>query len=98
MLETRSWEHGTSTRRRECFNGHRFVTVEIYREVYGSARQRAKVYSQSIQVWHDRWLRNLDIFKNQHLGWEHFVNKYQVGRSNFFLIAKQMRNHFRRTK
>lgn len=96
VKETRSFEYGTASRRRECFNGHRFTTVEIYREVYGSARQRAKTYSQSMDNWRKLWARNMDMYRNSHLGWEHFVNKYRVGRSNFFLVVRQMRDHFRK--
>jgi hypothetical protein len=71
--------------------------VEIYRETYGSARQRAKTYSQSTAQRRKRWVRNMDMYRNSHLGWQHFVNKYKVGRSNFFLIVRQMREHFRKT-
>lgn len=98
VKETRPFEHGTGYRRRECFNGHRFTTVEIYRETYGSARQRAKIYSQSMAQWRARWARNMDMFRNRHLGWQHFVDKYAVGRSNFFLVVRQMRDHFKKYK
>jgi hypothetical protein len=48
--------------------------------------------------WRERWARNMDMFRNSHLGWQHFVDKYHVGRSNFFLVVKQMRDHLGKTK
>jgi len=96
VKETRAFEFGTASRRRECFNGHRFTTVEIYREVYGSARQRAKAYSQSMSSWRKLWLRNLDMLKNSHLGWGYFADKYKISRSSFYQTVRQMRDHFRK--
>lgn len=98
VKETRSWENETMYRRRECFNGHRFTTVEIYREVYGSAKQRARSYTQSMKSWRERWARNMDMFRNSHLGPEEFEAKYKVGRSNFYLVVRQMRDHFRKIR
>lgn len=98
VKETRAWEFGTAVRRRECFNNHRFTTVEIYRGVYGSARQRAKTYAQSMTQWRALWVRNMDMFRHSHLGWQHFMNKYRVGRSNFFYVVRQMREQLLRKK
>lgn len=98
VLETRPWEYGTTYRRRVCHNNHRFTTVEIYRETYGSVKQRAQQYAQSVSVWRKRWERNLDIFRRQHLGWKHFSEQYNITRASYFLILKQMREHLGRKK
>lgn len=84
VLETRSHEYGTTIRRRECENYHRFQTVEIYRECYGSAKQRASVYERTMKTLRERWRRNIDIALNSHLGAGFFMEKYKVSRTAVF--------------
>jgi len=96
VKETRPFEYETLRRRRECANGHRFTSVEVYREVYCSARQRANVYARSMARWRQFWVRNMDMLRNSHLGWEHFAAKYGIGKSNFYLVVRQMRMHLRK--
>lgn len=98
VLESRVFEYETLRRRRECRSGHRFTTVEIYREIYGSARQRASVYAKSMARWRKIWGRNLDMVRNSHLGWQHFATKYSLSRSAVFLAARQMRAYLRKNK
>jgi hypothetical protein len=48
--------------------------------------------------WRELWQRNLDMYRNSHLGAQHFMQKYGVSRSTVFMAANAMRKHFRKTK
>lgn len=91
VLETRLFEYGTTMRRRECFNGHRFQSIEIYRECYGSTRERCRVYfTTTIARYKAMWERNRDIAREYAKGmsWEALAKKYNLSRSAFFLALK----------
>jgi hypothetical protein len=87
VLETRTWEYGTTMRRRECFNGHRFNSIEIYRECYGSTRERCKTYFKVTMVRYKAlWDRNLNIAREIAKGtsWEVLAEKYKISRSALY--------------
>ena len=84
VLETRSFEHGQTLRQRECFNMHRYTTVEIYKACYGSARQRARTFMETIVRAKGLWDRNKDIADNMHRGPSFFMTKYGISRTTVF--------------
>lgn len=95
VLETRLWEYGTTVRRRECFNGHRFQSIEIYRECYGSTRERCKTYfTVTVARYRAMWERNKDITKSIAAGvkWEVLAAKYKISRSAIYLALRAGRN------
>lgn len=74
-------------RRRECFNGHRFSSIEIYRECYGSTRERCRVYFEvTVARCRALWKRNSDITKSIAAGvsWEVLAEKYKISRSSVY--------------
>lgn len=95
VLETRAFEHGTTSRRRECLNGHRFHTVEIYRECYGSTRERCRIYFEVTCVRYQAlWNRNLEIARAIAAGvtWQTLAEKFQVSRSGVYNALRAGRN------
>jgi transcriptional regulator NrdR family protein len=62
VLETRKSEFGMK-RRRECANGHKFATFEIYSECLSPAKVRIKRFRQTIERRAHFWIRNAKILK-----------------------------------
>lgn len=96
VLETRLFEYGTTMRRRQCFNGHRFQSIEIYRECYGSTRERCKTYfTVTVARYKAMWLRNKDIARGIAAGvaWQVLADKYAISRSAVYLALKAGRNN-----
>jgi DNA-binding NarL/FixJ family response regulator len=49
VLDTRIAKDGmTTSRRRECANGHRFRSIEIYAPVFSSAKQRQATFAETV--------------------------------------------------
>lgn len=61
VKSTRSAAHGTTARRRECFNGHRFTTYEVYEPTFKSnARDLARTWARIVAAA-TRWARDRRI-------------------------------------
>ncbi len=83
-------------RRRECFNGHRFQSIEIYRECYGSTRERCKTYfTVTVARYKTMWERNKDIARSIAAGvsWQALAEKYALSRTAVYLALKAGRNN-----
>lgn len=91
VKETRPAPHLTTRRRRECFNGHRFVTVEVHEAAFCSAKQRAVVLAQTIARRVALWHRDRAIARDLHLGWKALARRYDLEKSAIFLAAKRGR-------
>lgn len=94
VLETRSGEHGTTVRSKVCSVGHRFQTVEVYKECYSSAKQRSREYALvTIKRNREQWDRNLDILKHMLANPTgetamKMVEKHGVSRSSIYLMVR----------
>jgi radical SAM superfamily enzyme with C-terminal helix-hairpin-helix motif len=83
-------------RRRQCFNGHRFQSIEIYRECYGSTRERCKTYfTVTVARYKTMWERNKDIARSIAAGvsWQALAEKYALSRTAVYLALKAGRNN-----
>lgn len=61
VLDTRPGEHGTTGRRRECANGHRFHSVEIARATYTLAGPAIRRSLATLAARRGRWKRDSGI-------------------------------------
>lgn len=96
VLDTRLFEYGTTVRRRQCFNGHRFQSIEIYRECYGSTRERCKTYfTVTVARYRAMWERNKDIARSIAAGvsWEVLAKKYELSRTSVYLALRAGRSN-----
>jgi hypothetical protein len=83
-------------RRRQCFNGHRFQSIEIYRECYGSTRERCKTYfTVTVARYKAMWERNKDIARSIAAGvsWQVLAEKYALSRTAVYMGLKAGRNN-----
>lgn len=64
VLETREGDHGTTKRRRECANGHRFSSVEISAVTYSRSRAAIMRSMATIKARVDRWKREAVIARD----------------------------------
>jgi hypothetical protein len=62
VLETRPGEHLTTKRRRECFNGHRFLTLEVLPPA--TNRRDLAAAAQAAMAAARRWTRDLRVRKD----------------------------------
>lgn len=64
VLETRAGPLGTTRRRRECANMHRFVTFEVLPQVLTAAGANAEKTYRAVKARVATWLRNAKIVKD----------------------------------
>lgn len=91
VLETRRGAFNTTTRRRECENGHRFGTREIHEPVFCSAKPRAKAFAATVASRVRLRLRDIEIARQSHIGWQALAQKHGLERSTVFLAARRGR-------
>lgn len=91
VIETRRGAFNTTIRRRECENGHRFGTREIHEPVFCSAKQRAKAFAATVASRIRLRLRDIEIARQSHIGWQALVQKHGLERSTVFLAARRGR-------
>lgn len=61
VKETRDHEHGLTRRRRECANGHRFNTYEVYEPTVRAAERDLAATARRAQAAARRWARDRKI-------------------------------------
>lgn len=95
VLSTRPGKNMTTTRRRECFNMHRFTTIEIYQQVHCSAKRRAAVFSQTVRDRIAIRKRDISIAKRFSEGAQKLMDEFNLSRSGVYLAAKRGRGYLR---
>lgn len=61
VLETRAAEHGMVKRRRQCGNGHRFKTFEVYEPTAKAVERDIRGTWRRVQAAAQRWWRDRKI-------------------------------------
>ncbi|MDB5965853.1 MAG: hypothetical protein JWQ72_2353 [Polaromonas sp.] len=91
VTETRAGENLTTRRRRECGNGHRFTTVEVHSQVYGSVRQRLAVFAQTTAQRWRLWMRDRAIAQERNDGQpvDTLMARYGLKRAALFLAIRR---------
>lgn len=64
VLETRQGPYGTTRRRRECDNMHRFATFEVYPQVLTAAGLDAAATARAVERRKALWRRNARIVRD----------------------------------
>lgn len=91
VIETRPGAHLTTARRRRCFNDHTFKTVEIHGPVWCSAKQRAAVFTQTVERRLKFAKRDRLIAQRLHEGADKLASEFGLSRSGIFYAAKRGR-------
>jgi len=93
VLETRHSEGTcTTTRKRLCFNEHRFATVEIHAAVFCSAKPRNKNFVETVRRRVNVFVRDAQIAKalrNKTATWQALAEKFYLTKSAVYLAAKR---------
>lgn len=95
VLSTRPGKDMTTARRRECFNMHRFTTIEIYQQVHCSAKQRAAEFSQTTRDRIAARKQDISIAKRLPEGVQKLMEEFDLSRSGVYLAARRGRGHLR---
>lgn len=91
VCETREAPLRALKRTRECANGHRFATMEIYAAVLSPARARMRTYAATCARRAKLWARDRAINKAMAAGtsWQDIAAKYGLRKSAVFLARKR---------
>lgn len=92
VVETRVMTSLTTRRRRECVNGHRFTTIEIPSQAYGSARQRLAVFARTTAQRIALWKRDKAIAAELHHGWQALAHRYGLTKTAIYTAAQRGRD------
>lgn len=95
VIETRRAAFNTTARRRECPLGHRFSTREIHEPVFCSAKQRAKVFAETLAKRFAIRQRDMGIAKSLHAGWREIAARFGLDKSAVYLAAARGRKYLK---
>ncbi len=91
VLDTRAWDFGTTRRRRECMNLHKFTTVEIPAAAYGSAKQRLQVLANTTAGRVALFKRDRAIARDLPNGWQALAARFGLTKTAVYLAARRGR-------
>lgn len=89
VIETRAAVHMTTARRRECLNGHRFTTHEVYGVTFKATDTRLKRVAETIKRRIELWKRDRVIAAELHKGYRSLMQRYGLTKSAVYLAARR---------
>lgn len=95
VMETRRGPHFTTRRRRICANKHGFITVEMHRAAYCSAKQRLIALAATIQKRIALWHRDNEIARSLHRGWRALADRYELTKTAVYMAARRGRENLK---
>jgi transcriptional regulator NrdR family protein len=96
VVETRQGLNWTTKRKRECKLGHTYTTVEVYSEVFCSAKERAKVFNVTTTTRINFRKRDIEIFDTlAKVGWRAICEKFGITKTAVYLANKRGRTYAR---
>jgi transcriptional regulator NrdR family protein len=91
VLDTRPGAHLTTRRRRECYNGHRFMTVEAHVSPYLQPERNMAKFARAMRARWDMWKRDKLIAAQLHLGCQLLAERYALTKTSIYAAARRGR-------